>query len=67
MKDQYSNMIIQNDLLTDMSLYLDEYDHIRISNNSFLKLFCYNEFVKDIYNTNKPAHYENILIDKNSY
>jgi hypothetical protein len=26
-------------------------------------LFCYNEFVKDIYNTNKLAHYENILRD----
>ena len=64
MKDQYSNMIIQNDLLTDMSLCLDEYDHIRVSNNSFFKLFCYNEFVKDIYNTNKLAHYENILRDE---
>ena len=29
----------------------------------FFKLFCYNEFVKDIYNTNKLAHYENILRD----
>ena len=35
-KDQYNNMIIQNDILTDMSLYLDEYDHVRMSNNSFL-------------------------------
>jgi len=35
LKDQYSNTIIQNDLLTDMSLYLDESDHIRMSNNSF--------------------------------
>ena len=56
-------MIIQNDILTDMSLYLDEYDHVRMSNNSFLKLFCYNEYVKDIYNTNKLAHHENIFRD----
>ena len=26
-------------------------------------MFCYNEYVKDIYNTNKLAHYENILRD----
>jgi hypothetical protein len=54
-------MIIQNDILTDMSLYLDEYDNIRMSNDSFFKLFCYNEYVKDTYNTNKLSHYENIL------
>jgi hypothetical protein len=34
-KEQYNNMIIQNDILTDMSLHLDEYDHVRMSNNSF--------------------------------
>jgi hypothetical protein len=38
-----------------------------MSNNSFLKLFCYNEYVKDIYNTNKLAHYENILRDNNFF
>jgi hypothetical protein len=34
-KDRYNKMIIQNDILTDMSLYLDEYGHVRMSNNSF--------------------------------
>ena len=32
-----------------------------MSNNSFFNLFTYNEYVKDIYNTNKLAHFENIL------
>ena len=60
-KDKYNKMIIQNDILTEMSLYVDEDDNIKMSNNSFFNLFCYNEFVKDIYNTNKLAHYEEIL------
>jgi hypothetical protein len=46
-----------------MNLYKDEYDHIRMSNNSIFKLFCYNEYVKDIYNTNKLAHHEYIFRD----
>ena len=60
-KDQYNKMIIQNDILTEMSLFVDEDDNIRMSNNSFFNMFCYNEYVKDIFNTNKLAHYENIL------
>ena len=62
-KDQYRKMIIQNDILTDMTMYIDEDDQIKMSNNSFFNLFCYNEYVKDTYNTNKLSHYENILIE----
>jgi len=32
-----------------------------MSQNSFFNLFCYNEYVKDIYETDKLSHYENIL------
>ena len=56
-------MIIQNDILTDMSMYIDEDDNIKMSNNGFFNLFCYNEYVKDTYNTNKLYHYENILLE----
>ena len=62
-KDQYNKMIIQNDILTDMSMYIDEDDNIKMSNNGFFNLFCYNEYVKDTYNTNKLYHYENILLE----
>ena len=60
-KDKYNSMIITNDLLTEMSLYIDEDDKMRMSNNTFFNLFCYNEYVKDIYNTNKLSHFEEIL------
>jgi len=60
-KDKYNKMVITNDLLTEMSLYLDEDDEMKMSNNTFFNLFTYNEYVKDIYNTNKLAHFENIL------
>jgi len=54
-------MIIQNDILTNMALYIDETDTLKMSNNSFFfSLFCYNEYVKDIYNTDKLTHYETI-------
>ena len=56
-------MIIQNDILTNMALYIDETDTMKMSNNSFFNLFCYNEYVKDIYNTDKLTHYETILKD----
>ena len=57
-------MIITNDLLTEMSLYVDEEDNIKMSNNTFFNLFCYNEYVKDTYNTNKISHFEEILKQK---
>ena len=60
-KDKYNKMIITNDLLTEMSLYVDEEDNIKMSNNTFFNLFCYNEYVKDTYNTNKISHFEEIL------
>ena len=31
--------------------------------NSFFKLYCYSEYVMDIYGTNKVKHYENLLED----
>jgi hypothetical protein len=60
-KKLYGEMTITNDLLTNMSLYVDEDDNMKMSNNTFFSLFCYNEYVCDIYNTNKIAHYEEIL------
>jgi len=60
-KDKYNKMVITNDLLSEMSLYVDEDDNIKMSNNTFFNLFCYNEYVKDTYNTNKLSHFEEIL------
>ena len=41
--------------------YLDEDDNEQICENTFFDLFCYNEYVLDIYQTNKTSHYQSIL------
>ena len=33
--------------------YLDVMDNLRFSENSFFELYCFNEYVKDIYEQNK--------------
>ena len=41
--------------------YIDEHDELQVVRNTFFNLYCYNEFVKDIYETNKVKHFELIL------
>ncbi len=41
-----------------------DYDEV-ISQNDFLKLYCYYEYTNDIFKTNKTIHYENILKNAN--
>ena len=41
--------------------YLDVMDNLRFSENSFFDLYCFNEYVKDIYEKNKTEHLKDIL------
>ena len=41
--------------------YIDENDEVKVVRNTFFNLYCYNEFVKDTYETNKVKHFEDIL------
>jgi hypothetical protein len=41
--------------------YVDEFDQIQVVKNTLFNLHCYNEFVKDTYETNKVKHFEFIL------
>jgi hypothetical protein len=41
--------------------YLDVMDNLKFSENSFFNLYCFNEYVKDIYEQNKTEHLKNIL------
>jgi len=41
--------------------YIDEHDQIQVVRNTFFNLYCYNEFVRDTYETNKVKHFELIL------
>ena len=42
----------------------DDYDEV-MSQNDFFKIYCYNEYIKDIFRTNKTIHYQHILRDAN--
>jgi hypothetical protein len=41
--------------------YLDVMDNLKFSENSFFDLYCFNEYVKDIYEQNKTEHLKDIL------
>jgi len=41
--------------------YLDVMDTLKFSENSFFNPYCFNEYVKDIYEQNKTEHLKNIL------
>ena len=60
-KALYKQNIKTNKVLTNMTRCLDENDDMKVIENSFFKIFCYNEFVKDTYQTNKVKHFELIL------
>ena len=60
-KKQYKEHIKTNKAITNISTCLDENDDIKVLENSFFNIYCYNEYVKDIYQTNKEKHFELIL------
>ena len=41
--------------------YLDIDDQLQFSENSFFNLYCYNEYIKDIYEQNKTEHLKYLL------
>ena len=46
--------------LINLCQYLNKNDDMEIIENSFFHLWCYHEYVKDTYETNKLKHFENI-------
>jgi hypothetical protein len=63
-KSYYKELMNANDALNGVCRQLNENDESCIIENQFYELFCYNEYIKDCYNTNKRIHYEQILISK---
>ena len=51
------------DSLINVCVSIDENDEQKFNDNTFFKLFSYNEYINDIYKTNKEAHFKNILIN----
>ena len=60
-KQLYSNIQSTSQEINEVCVYLDPDDSETIVENTFFELFVYNEYVCDLYQTNKTAHYENIL------
>ena len=60
-KDAFKQNIITSKAITNLSTCLDENDNDKLIENSFFNLYCYNEYVKDIFHTDKEKHFENIL------
>ena len=57
----YENIENLNLNLHNICLSIDETDTEIVNKNTFFKLFCYNEYIKDIYKTNTKLHFEIIL------
>ena len=47
--------------MKNVCLTLDEDDDLKFWENNFFKLYTYNEYAQDIFNTGKYYHFENIL------
>ena len=60
----YKKLISINHKLNNVCKQFNEKEESYINENMFFDLFCYNEYILDIYNTNKKIHYENILKNK---
>ena len=61
LKEFYKNIITTNNKILSMSKSVTEDDDIKIVENSFFKLYCYNEYISNIYDTGFIEHYEKIL------
>jgi len=60
-ENKYKKMIKINEKVLNMSKSINENDEIKIIENTYFKLFCYNEFLESFYNTGFLQHYQNIL------
>ena len=59
--NSYEKMIKTNDKLLNMCFSFNTDDEIQIIKNTFFKLFVYNEYIFNIYDTDYEQHFNNIL------
>ena len=63
-KHDYQQAIATNQKITDICATIDKDDNEGLVENMFFDLFCYNEYMLDVYGTNKRMHFEQILKDE---
>lgn len=62
-ENKYKTMIKYNEKLLGLSKSVNENDEIKIINNTYFKIFCYEEYQDSIFRTGFIKHFENILKD----
>jgi hypothetical protein len=62
LEEKYKKLIEMNNRLFGLSISRNENDEIKIIENSFFKMFVYNEYQRHIFKTGFQKHYENRLI-----
>ena len=60
---KYKKMIETNEKILRMSQSINKYDETEIVENTYFKLFCYNDFLADIFKTGFLQHFQNILVN----
>ena len=55
---------MNHDILNTVCLYFDDDDDYTYLENTFFKLYAYNEYITDVFNTSKYHHFHNILKDE---
>jgi len=66
LKDDVRKCLLTSKTFATTCTYLDENDEFKIIENTFFNLFYYNEFVKDIYESNKLKHFE-LIVQENGF
>jgi hypothetical protein len=61
--DEYKGIALTHSRLCTLCSTIDKNDDVKFNDNTFFKLFVYNEYLNDIYNTNKERHFKKILLD----
>ena len=56
-------MIETNDKILRLSQSINKYDEAEIVENTYFKLFCYNDFLADIFKTDFLQHFKIILVN----
>ena len=57
----YIDMNKTSSILNNICLSIDENDEDKMIENTYFKLYTYNEYLKDCYTSNKNIHFKNIL------
>ena len=61
LEDTMKDNITNNTILNNLCSAFDDDDEFKVLENTFFKLYCYNEYIRDVFETSKYHHLENIL------